>query len=151
SGATIARVEFFAGTTSLGSKTAAPYSMMYANVAAGSYSLTAVATDSAGASTQSPPVSVTGNAAPTPTPTPTPSPTPPPTGSSTLLQAGNLVYEGAFRVPKGTIGSSSFAYGGTALAFNPARSTLFAVGHVYDQDAAEISIPAIRNSTTITA
>jgi uncharacterized repeat protein (TIGR02059 family) len=46
-------VEFFNGTAKIGSKTASPYSMAWKNVAAGTYTLTAVATDDAGAKTTS--------------------------------------------------------------------------------------------------
>ena len=42
----VAKVEFFAGATSLGVSTAPPYSVTWQNVPAGQYSLTAVATDS---------------------------------------------------------------------------------------------------------
>jgi regulation of enolase protein 1 (concanavalin A-like superfamily) len=55
---TIARVDFFAGTTPLGSATASPYSATWPNVPAGTYSLTAVAVDNDGASTTSASVSV---------------------------------------------------------------------------------------------
>src|SRR4029078_5433707 len=56
--ATIARVDFFAGTTPIGSATASPYSATWTNVAAGTYSLTAVAVDHDGASTTYATVSV---------------------------------------------------------------------------------------------
>ncbi len=56
---TIAKVEFFAGATRLGEDTSAPYTYTWNNVAAGTYSLTAKATDNAGASTTSTAVSVT--------------------------------------------------------------------------------------------
>ena len=66
----VARVEFYAGTQLIGTDTTAPYSVTWGNVAAGSYSLTAVAYDTAGASTSSAAVAVTvGGAAPAPTPT----------------------------------------------------------------------------------
>ena len=58
---TIARVEFFAGNTSIGVDTAAPYSVTWTNVPAGSYQLSAVATDSGNASTTSVTVSITVN------------------------------------------------------------------------------------------
>src|SRR4029079_8314954 len=51
-------------------------------------------------------------------------------------------YVGAFRVPDGKIGDSSFAWGGTALAFNPANNSLFMVGHDHQQAVTEIQIPA---------
>jgi hypothetical protein len=51
-------------------------------------------------------------------------------------------YIGAFRLPEGKIGESSFAWGGTALAFNPTNNSLFLVGHDHQQAVAEIQIPA---------
>lgn len=56
---TISKVEFFRGSTSLGVDTSAPYSVTWNNVAAGSYSLTAVATDNANATKQSAAVNIT--------------------------------------------------------------------------------------------
>ena len=72
-----------------------------------------------------------------------------------LLDPGALVYAGAFRLPRGTFGVhniqgqnvATFAYGGTALAFNPARNSLFIVGHDWGQLVAEISIPAVRSAS----
>ena len=46
---TITKVDFYRGTTLIGTDTTAPYSVTWSNVAAGSYSLTAVATDNGGA------------------------------------------------------------------------------------------------------
>ncbi len=60
----IAKVEFYNGTTLLGSDNASPYSYTWSNVAAGSYSITAVATDNLGATTTSSAVTVVINAAP---------------------------------------------------------------------------------------
>ncbi|MCG8570339.1 MAG: Ig-like domain-containing protein [Spirochaetes bacterium] len=56
---TISSVEFFQNGNSLGSTTSAPYSMTWTNVGAGSYTLTAVATDDDGASTTSGSISIT--------------------------------------------------------------------------------------------
>jgi hypothetical protein len=58
-GGSIAKVEFFAGTTLVGTDTTAPYAVTWASVPAGTYSLTARATDNGGASTVSSPISVT--------------------------------------------------------------------------------------------
>jgi chitinase len=58
---TVTKVEFFNGATKLGQATAAPYSYTWTNVAAGTYSLTAVATDNGGAVSTSSAVSVTVN------------------------------------------------------------------------------------------
>ena len=59
----IAKVEFFNGTTSLGTDNTLPYSIAWNNVVAGSYTITTVATDDKGASTTSGSVSVTVNTA----------------------------------------------------------------------------------------
>jgi uncharacterized protein (DUF2141 family) len=65
---TIARVDFYRGSTLIGSDTTSPYSIAWTNVPAGSYSLTAVATDNAGAARTSAAVSITVNGtAPRPT------------------------------------------------------------------------------------
>ncbi|HYS27012.1 MAG TPA: Ig-like domain-containing protein [Vicinamibacterales bacterium] len=65
---TIARVDFFAGTTLIGSDTTSPYSITWNNVPAGSYSLTAAATDNGGAGTTSAARTVTVAAPPPPPP-----------------------------------------------------------------------------------
>lgn len=51
--ATVTKVEFYNGSTKLGEKTTAPYDFSWTNVTAGTYSLTAKATDNLGASTTS--------------------------------------------------------------------------------------------------
>ncbi|MEV0419422.1 glycoside hydrolase family 48 protein [Streptosporangium canum] len=63
---TVAKVEFFNGTTLLGTDTTAPYAYSWAAVPAGDYSLTARATDDKGSATTSAPVgiSVQANSAP---------------------------------------------------------------------------------------
>lgn len=58
---TITSVSFYSGTTLLGSSTTSPYSYTWTNVTAGSYSLTAVATNNSGLSTTSLPVNVIVN------------------------------------------------------------------------------------------
>ncbi|MEO6237629.1 MAG: Ig-like domain-containing protein, partial [Vicinamibacterales bacterium] len=62
----IARVEFYTGSTSLGQATTAPYSIAWSNVAAGTYIVTAVAVDNLGSATTSSPVSITVTAPPPP-------------------------------------------------------------------------------------
>lgn len=59
SGVTISSVEFFNGTSSLGSDTTGPYSLNWTNVMAGTYSITARVTDSRGAIAISSPITVT--------------------------------------------------------------------------------------------
>jgi Galactose oxidase-like, Early set domain/Bacterial Ig domain len=56
---TVTRVEFFNGTTKVGEDTTAPFSTGWNVGAAGTYTLTARATDNAGATTTSSPVTVT--------------------------------------------------------------------------------------------
>jgi hypothetical protein len=55
---TISKVEFFNGSTKLGESITSPYSFIWGNVAAGTYSLTAVATDNSNAKTTSKTVSI---------------------------------------------------------------------------------------------
>ncbi|MCC6194932.1 MAG: hypothetical protein IT518_10740 [Burkholderiales bacterium] len=66
-GGAIAKVEFFAGSTLIGADTSAPYSITGMILAAGTFAITAKATDSSGAVTTSTPVNVTitANALPT--------------------------------------------------------------------------------------
>ncbi len=56
---TVTRVDFFDGTTLLGTSTASPYSVAWSGFSAGTHTLTAVATDNDGAQTTSSPVTVT--------------------------------------------------------------------------------------------
>ncbi len=62
----VTRVDFYAGTQLVGSDLASPFSVTWSNVAAGTHSLTAVATDNEGKTTTSLPVSVTVAASNTP-------------------------------------------------------------------------------------
>jgi hypothetical protein len=66
-------------------------------------------------------------------PRPAPAPRPAHTGPG---------YVGAFRLPDRPVGASSFCWGGTALAFNPANNSLFMVGHDHQQAVAEVEVPA---------
>jgi hypothetical protein len=68
-----------------------------------------------------------------------------------LLQQADLTYQGAFRLPAGTFGSSSFYYGGTALTYNPSNGSLFLVGHPWDQKVAEVNIPKIIHSAQLSS
>lgn len=56
---TVSKVEFFSGATKLGEDTSSPYSFAWNNVPAGTYSITARATDNQGATTTSSAVSIT--------------------------------------------------------------------------------------------
>jgi len=62
---TVQKLEFFQGTTKLGEDTSAPFAWSWSNVPAGSYILTAKATDNGGATSTSAAVNITvGNANP---------------------------------------------------------------------------------------
>ncbi len=64
----ITQVAFYNGATLIGSATSTPYTFTWSNVAAGSYSLTAKATDNAGAVTTSTAVSISVTSPPPPPP-----------------------------------------------------------------------------------
>ena len=66
---TVARVEFYRGTTLIGSDTTSPYSAVWTGAAAGSYTLTALAVDNGGATRTSTAVGVTVTSAPNQLPT----------------------------------------------------------------------------------
>jgi len=83
----IARVEFFRGTASLGIDTTAPYGVTWSNATTGSHTFKAVATDNAGASTTSGTVGITVSSEP-PTDTTAPSV---PTGLASPSQTANSV------------------------------------------------------------
>jgi hypothetical protein len=64
---------------------------------------------------------------------------PPPPSEGTLVQPGDLVYQGAFRLPVGAERPKTFAYGGAAMTFHPSGDpsgpddgfpgSLFIMGH----------------------
>lgn len=69
-----------------------------------------------------------------------------------LLQVTDFKYLGAFRVPKGDLGGilqKGLAYGGSVIAFNPDKNSLFLVGHDHNQQVAEIAIPDLVISRNI--
>jgi hypothetical protein len=65
-----------------------------------------------------------------------------------LVNKDDFEHLGAFRLPGPTFGKETFAYGGTALAFNPLNDSLFLVGHDHHQQIAEISIPKTMSKST---
>jgi hypothetical protein len=80
--------------------------------------------------------------------TATPSAAAPP---QALVRAPNLVWQGAFLLPAPVSDNQTFAYGGTALAYDPTRSGLFVVGHDWYQLTAEVSVPPLVKSTRLGA
>ena len=77
----------------------------------------------------------------------------PPAISKGLIQGKDLVYQGAFRVPKGNLGGdskrSSMGRGGAGIAYNPARNSLIMSGSMHERLAVEISIPNLVVSENI--
>jgi len=79
-----------------------------------------------------------------------PGPTVPPVPDGGLIQPGNLVHLGSFKVPQNVgPGERGLECGGTGLAFNPANNSLFIVGHPADQRTAEISVPRFGGTATV--
>jgi len=75
-----------------------------------------------------------------------------------LIQPSDLVYQGAFRLPDGSNGTS-WEYSGTGATYYPSGDpsgasdgylgSLFATGHEWEQQISEISIPAPVNSRNV--
>ena len=107
----ITRVDFYAGSQLVGSDTSTPFSTTWSSAPAGTYSLTAVATDNAGAQTTSQAVAVTVGAA-TNKP-PTVSISIPATGTSYTAPA-NITITAAAADTDGTVTRVDF-YAGTQL------------------------------------
>lgn len=97
SGGTISKVEFYNGTTKLGEDAASPYTYSWTNVAAGTYTVTAVATDDKGNKTTSAPISVKVNI---------------PQGP----------YNGITHTIPGTIQFEEYDLGGNGVAYNDASA-----------------------------
>ncbi len=105
----VARVDFYQGTNLIGGATAAPFSISWTNVAAGTYSVTALATDNSGASTTSSPVTLRVNAAPTISITS-------PVNNATFTSPASINLAATAADPDGTIVQVEFYQGTTLLA-----------------------------------
>lgn len=112
----ISKVEFFQGITLIGAVTIAPYSYTWANVPAGSYSVTAKATDNLGSVTTSTPVAVTiyPNIAPTVSLTS-------PAASANLEAPASIALAASAADNDGSIAKVDFFQGATLIgtALNP--------------------------------
>ncbi|HEY4080407.1 MAG TPA: Ig-like domain-containing protein, partial [Burkholderiaceae bacterium] len=108
----IAKVEFFNGGTKIGESSSAPYSLSWTNVAAGSYSITARATDNQGATATSTAVSITVNAPANQAPTVSLSS---PSNGSTYLSPATIVVSANASDPDGSIAKVEFFNGGTKI------------------------------------
>lgn len=120
---TVSSVAFYQGTTLLGTDTTSPYSFAWTNVAAGSYSLTAVATDNAGATKTSTAVAITvnnpGNVAPTASITS-------PTAGATFSAPASITINANAADTDGTVSSVAFYQGTTLLGTDTTSPYSFA-------------------------
>jgi len=120
---TVTKVDFYQGGTLLGTDTTSPYSFAWTNVAAGAYSLTAVATDNAGGTRTSTAVSVTvnnpGNAAPTASITS-------PANGATYTAPASITINATASDSDGTVTKVDFYQGGTLLGTDTTSPYSFA-------------------------
>ncbi len=105
----VARVDFYQGTSLIGGASAAPFSINWTTVAAGSYSVTAVATDNLGASTTSAAITVIVNALPTVTLTG-------PANNASYTAPATITLTASASDADGTISKVEFLQGTTVLA-----------------------------------
>jgi regulation of enolase protein 1 (concanavalin A-like superfamily) len=108
---TIARVEFYRGTTLIGTDTTSPYSVTWSNASAGSYSLTAKAFDNVGGSRTSAAVNVSVSTATNQLPTVSLTS---PAAGATFTAPASLSIAASASDPDGTIAAVDF-YVGTQL------------------------------------
>ncbi|MBF0504423.1 MAG: hypothetical protein HQL14_04895 [Candidatus Omnitrophica bacterium] len=109
-GGTIATVSFYNGSTLLGQSSTSPYSYTWTNVPAGSYTLTAKATDAKASTTTSNPVMITVAAASAPVVAITS-----PANQSSFAAGSNINITTAASETNGTIATVSFYYNGSTL------------------------------------
>jgi gliding motility-associated-like protein len=118
---TIAKVEFFSGNTKLGEDITSPYTLVWNNVAAGSYSLTARATDNLNATGVSAAVGVTvinPNVPPSISLTS-------PTNNATFVAGNSISITADARDSDGTITSVEFYNGSVKLGEDPSNPYSF--------------------------
>jgi regulation of enolase protein 1 (concanavalin A-like superfamily) len=108
---TVSRVDFYQGATQIGSDTSSPYSISWTNVAAGTYSLTAIARDDDGATRTSSAVSVTVNSATNQLPNVSLTS---PTANASFAAGANITLQATASDSDGTISKVEF-YRGTTL------------------------------------
>jgi aryl-phospho-beta-D-glucosidase BglC (GH1 family)/regulation of enolase protein 1 (concanavalin A-like superfamily) len=127
---TVAKVEFYQNGVKLGEDTSSPYSFAWANISAGTYGLTAKATDNVGTATTSSVVTIIVNSSNTlPSPWAT-------SDIGTVSPAGNASYSsGTF-----TVGGAGADIWGTADAFR----------YVYQAVTGDVEITARVSSLTNT-
>ncbi|HZS67380.1 MAG TPA: Ig-like domain-containing protein [Burkholderiales bacterium] len=104
----IVRVDFYQGQVLIGSASAEPFEIDWTNVAAGKYSVTAVATDDRGATSTSGAVALSVNAPPSVSITA-------PVDGAVYLAPGTVAIAASASDPDGTIAKVEFFQGGTLI------------------------------------
>ena len=128
---TISKVDFYAGTSLIGTSTASPYQITWSNVAVGSYSLTAIATDNEGATSTSGAVNVAVNV---PNNLPTVSISSPINGT-TFSAGSNISISADANDSDGTISKVDFFAGATLIGTATLPSTASTYGIVWNNVA----------------
>ena len=123
---TVAKVEFFRGTTKLGEDSSSPFSFLWSNANAGSYNLTARATDNDGGTKTSSVVAITVDA---PNGKPTVSITSPANGA-TFTAPANITINASASDSDGTVSKVEFFRGNTKLGEDVSSPYSFAWGNV---------------------
>ena len=111
---TIAKVDFFAGATLIGTDTTSPYAVTWNNVAAGTYSVSAVASDDDSAATASSAATVTVGSAPPPSNAPPSVALTAPSTGATFDAPGTINLTATAGDTDGTIAKVDF-FAGTTL------------------------------------
>jgi len=120
---TINRVEFYQGSTLIGTSATSPYSITWNNVAAGVYTLTAKVFDNTGASATSLPISITVDNAPTVSVTA-------PTGGMTYAAPASIPVTATASDADGTIAKVGFYLNGTWLGDDTTSPYTFTMTNV---------------------
>jgi hypothetical protein len=144
----VSKVDFYAGTSLIGTATTAPYSVTWPNVASGNYQLFAVATDNSGAMTASTSTNVTvnnGNVAPAVTLTTPLNGTTFPAGTSIGLAATASDFDGAVNKVEFFAGSTII---GTATV--PVNGVYTAVWNNVTAGAYSLTARATDNTNGVT-
>jgi uncharacterized repeat protein (TIGR03806 family) len=108
---TVAKVEFFRDLAKLGEDTSSPYSLVWSNVVAGSYSLTARATDSDGLASTSAVVNISVSAANAPPAVSITSPT----NNASFVTPANIAINASASDTGGSVTKVEFFQGATKL------------------------------------
>lgn len=154
---TITKVDFYRGSTLIASDSTSPYGVTWSNAAAGTYQLTAVATDNDGATTTSSPVGVTVNSATNQAPAVALTA---PAGGASFTAPANVTLTASASDTDGTVARVEFYRGSTLISTDTsspysavwsgaAAGTYSLTARAYDNDGASRISTAV--SITVTS